>query len=268
MSTAAAFTGDIPKIYDSHLGPVLFEYYGQHLAQKLAALHPNHVLKVACGTGIDTRATKTAIPNARVVATDLNPDMLKVAEAKFLPGEVEFKVVDCQELPFPDASFDAVACQFGIMFVPDKDKALQEAMRVLQPGGILVCSVWEGLEANPASNVTEQLIQDTCHTDPPRFLHTPYGFFDRIELKSLFERNGFVNVELEDVKTEVPFDAARFAHGVVFGTPAFAQLNEHPEVELGSFTTELSKRMEEFSKTTGGKAPLHAIFVSGQKSRE
>jgi len=76
------------------------------------------VLETAAGTGIVTRKLRDALAkDARLTATDLNPPMLEVARAKFRAGEqVEFQPADATALPFADGSFDAVMCQFGIMF--------------------------------------------------------------------------------------------------------------------------------------------------------
>ncbi|HLK14705.1 MAG TPA: methyltransferase domain-containing protein [Fimbriimonadaceae bacterium] len=264
MSSVTSFVGDVPRFYDANLGPVLFQFYAKELASRLARLNPGSVLKVACGTGIDSRATKDALPGARLVATDLNPDMLRLAESKFAPGEAEFKVVDCQELPFGDGSFDAMACQFGIMFVPDRDKALKEALRVLKPGGTLICSVWDGLDENPGFKITHELILESAKTDPPMFLLTPYGLSDRAELRSLFERNGFEGVTVEDVPAAVPADPAALAQGVVYGTPAYGQLKEHPEIALEPFKAELTQRLAALIGKTGILA-LKAIYVTGTK---
>ena len=130
----AQFEGSIPEFYDRHLGPVLFHDYADDLADRLAALGPARVLELAAGTGIATRRLRDRLPSeAEIVATDLNQPMLDHAEAKFDAGEaVEFQPADASALPFGDASFEAVVCQYGIMFFPDKSKCLAEVMRVLR----------------------------------------------------------------------------------------------------------------------------------------
>lgn len=265
MNTELRFSGDIPRNYDTGMGPILFQFMGEELAKRIAGLHPHDVLTVSCGTGIDTRATKDLLPNARVTATDVNPDMMAIAQEKFAPGEVNFKIADFQELPFPDGSFDAVVCQFGIMFVPDKDKAVQEARRVLRPGGTLIFTVWDTMDKNSYAMVVQRLIEDTCKTDPPMFLHTPFGFTDRSELRALLERNGFNDVRIEDVVGEKPFEGHQLAKGMLYGSPAHVQLQERPEVNMERFESELRSRMETYAKEHGGKLPLHAVFISGKK---
>jgi len=114
------------------------------------------VLETAAGTGIVTRKLRDALAkDARLTATDLNPPMLEVARAKFRAGEqVEFQPADATALPFADGSFDAVTCQFGIMFFPGKAKSCSEVFRVLAPGGRYVFSVWDSHRYNPFGRIT------------------------------------------------------------------------------------------------------------------
>lgn len=128
-ASVTAFTGDIPRHYDTGLGPVIFAAYAMDMARRAAATEPLRVLETAAGTGIVTQALHAALPpGAHLTATDLNPDMLRVAKAK-LDGahRVMFQPADATALPFPDAGFDTVVCQFGVMFYPDKDKGYWEA---------------------------------------------------------------------------------------------------------------------------------------------
>ena len=134
---AADFTGSIPTFYDHGLGPVFFTDFAEDIARRAAESAPMRVLETAAGTGIVTRRLRDLLPReAHLIATDLNPPMLEVARQKFRPDEaVEFQPADAAALPFPDASFDTIVCQFGVMFFPDKDKGYREAHRVLVGGG-------------------------------------------------------------------------------------------------------------------------------------
>ena len=108
----------IPQHYDQNLGPLLFTDYAADLARRVATLNPHRVLETAAGTGIVTRALRDALPaKANLTATDLNSAMLEIAATKIRPGEaVEFRTADASALPFDDASFDAIVCQFDVMF--------------------------------------------------------------------------------------------------------------------------------------------------------
>ena len=114
------FTGSIPALYDKYLGPMIFQPYADDLAQRLSGLREGAVLELAAGTGIVTQVLIKALPaTVSLVATDLNQAMIDVAAVKDKTSRVSWQQVDAQMLPFPDASFDAVACQFGVMFFPD-----------------------------------------------------------------------------------------------------------------------------------------------------
>jgi ubiquinone/menaquinone biosynthesis C-methylase UbiE len=124
---------------------VFFAGYARIMAQEAAASYSEFVLETACGTGIVTRALRDTLSrDAHLVATDLNPDMLNITRTKFQPGEhLSFREADGTALPFQDASFDTVVCQYGVMFYPDKAKGYTEAHRVLAPGGRYPFSVWD-----------------------------------------------------------------------------------------------------------------------------
>ena len=148
------FAGSIPKLYETHLVPLIFEPYAADLARRVAACKPSRILEIAAGTGVVTRALARSLPGGvDIVATDLNPGMLEQAAAVGTSRPVQWQQADAMALPFPDASFDTVACQFGVMFFPDKAKAFAEARRVLKPGGTLLFSVWDRIEENEFADV-------------------------------------------------------------------------------------------------------------------
>src|SRR5215469_13840898 len=146
IDDATGFVGSIPGNYDRGLGPIIFADYAEYTARLVAGYAPSRVLETGAGTGIVTRCLRDLLPaTTRLIATDLNRPMLDVARKKFRPDEpIEFQHADAMALSFADGSFDAVVCQFGVMFFPDKDRAYREAYRVLEPGGHFVFSTWDG----------------------------------------------------------------------------------------------------------------------------
>ena len=140
-SDAASFIGNIPQHYDQGLGPIIFAEYAADIARRAAASRPARVLETAAGTGIVTRKLRDALPgDTQLTATDLNPPMLDMARAKFRPGEqVGFQPADAVALPFADQSFDAIVCQFGVMFFPDKAKSFSRPT-VCSPRAAAMCS--------------------------------------------------------------------------------------------------------------------------------
>ena len=180
-NTDKVFAGSIPKLYDTYLVPLIFEPYAADLVNRLRARPLSRVLEIAAGTGVVTRALASALPeSATIVATDLNQAMLDQASVVGTKRAVEWRQADAMQLPFPDATFDAVACQFGVMFFPDKPKAFSEARRVLRPGGIFIFNVWDRIEENEFAHTVTTALESVFPKDPPRFMaRTPHGYHDR-----------------------------------------------------------------------------------------
>jgi ubiquinone/menaquinone biosynthesis C-methylase UbiE len=216
------FSGSIPSIYDKYLGPLIFEPYAQDLANRLSALNAERVLETAAGTGIVTRALLRSLsPSASVVATDLNQPMLDHAAEQVSSSRVSWQKADAQALPFPDATFDAVVCQFGVMFFPDKQKAYQEARRVLKAGGHFIFNVWDRLEYNQFAYLVTTAVADMFVNDPPLFLErTPHGYHDKQTVIAELRSAGFVNIAVETLTRRSVAPSCRDpAIGYCQGTP-------------------------------------------------
>ena len=202
VATDKVFAGSIPEIYDRLMVPLIFEPYAADLAERVAAVQPQEVLETAAGTGVVTRALSSRLPaDVRIVATDLNPPMLAHAAGRLSDARVEWQQADALALPFEDRRFDAVVCQFGAMFFPDKGRAYREAHRVLKPGGCLVFNVWDRIEANEFADVVTQSLAQVFPDDPPRFLaRTPHGYHDEAQIRAELRTAGFAEVSAEAVE--------------------------------------------------------------------
>src|SRR5262245_66317552 len=137
------FAGSIPENYDRYMVPLIFAVYAQDLAQRAASLSPRAVLETAAGSGVVTRALAPKLPpGASYIVTDLNQPMLDYAASRQAPdSRIKWRQADALALPFNDAAFDLVCCQFGAMFFPDRSSAYREAKRVLKPGGHFLFNV-------------------------------------------------------------------------------------------------------------------------------
>jgi ubiquinone/menaquinone biosynthesis C-methylase UbiE len=215
VATDKVFAGSIPQIYDRFLVPLIFESYALDLAVRLAETEPQDVLETAAGTGVLTRAIASRIPvRARIVATDLNQPMLDHAKARMSRDDrIEWRQADAADLPFADQSFDAVACQFGVMFFPDKLQAYREARRILKPGGHFFFNVWDQISENEFADVVTEALAAVFPHDPPRFLaRIPHGYHDVEQIRQELSAAGFVRVSLDTVdgtsKASSPWDPA------------------------------------------------------------
>src|SRR5690349_15977619 len=222
MSNDAGFIGNIPEYYDRGLGPVIFADYAADIARRAAACRPARVLETAAGTGIVTRRLRDLLPaGVRLIVTDLNPPMLEVARDKFRPDEdVDFRPADATALPFPDASFDAVVCQFGVMFFPDKDKSYREVHRVLAPGGRYLFNVWDAHRYNRFGKIAHEVPGGFFPADPPQFYTVPFSYHRIDPIKESLIDAGFTNIDVAVLRLEkdIP-DAALFAKGLIYGNP-------------------------------------------------
>jgi ubiquinone/menaquinone biosynthesis C-methylase UbiE len=194
------FAGSIPEIYDWFLVPLIFQSCARDLAARVAHGEPRDVLETAAGTGVLTRQLASQLPaHARIVATDLNQPMLNLAAAK--QGDacrVEWRQADALSMPFADQSFDAVACQFGVMFFPDKVQGYREARRVLKTGGRLCFNVWDQISENEFADVVTQALATLFPQDPPRFLaRIPHGYHDVDAIKEQLGAAGFASISIE-----------------------------------------------------------------------
>lgn len=224
-----AFVGSIPENYDRYLGPCLFEPYALDIVQRIQVSEGASVLEIACGTGIVTRHLRDSLPkSARLVASDLNEAMLAYAAAKFVPDDaVELKQADATALPFADASFDAVVCQFGLMFFPDKVAALREVHRVLVPGGSFVFNVWDAIEKNELALIAHETVSNFFEHDPPTFYQVPFGLYEQELVKDLLENAGFKDSRVSVLaKTGISPSAADAAKGLVEGNPVIVEINQ------------------------------------------
>lgn len=187
------FTGSIPIMYETYMVPMIFAPYAGDLASRVAQRSPTRVLEIAAGTGVVTRALATTLPeSATIVATDLNQAMLDHAATLSSARPIEWRQADAQQLPFADGTFDAVVCQFGAMFFPDKARAFAEARRVLRPGGVLLFSVWDRIEDNEFEDTVTTALASVFPDDPPRFLaRTPHGYHDKEAIARDLASGGF-----------------------------------------------------------------------------
>ncbi len=208
------FEGSIPRFYEAHMVPMLFAPYAEDLVARLALRAGRRVLELAAGTGVVTRAMAARLPTeVAIVATDLNQPMIDHAAQVGTARPVEWRAADAMQLPFGDAEFDAVVCQFGVMFFPDRAKAFAETRRVLREGGTFLFNVWDRIEVCEVTDVVVRAVATLFPHDPPRFLErTPHGHHDVERLKADLRAAGFEKaVEVATVTLRSVAESARFA---------------------------------------------------------
>jgi len=264
-STDVAFSGSIPAIYDRYLAPLLFNAYAQDIALRTAGLSPEQILETAAGTGLATLAILEKLPAAQLIATDLNQAMLDVAAQRIASPNVRFRAADAQSLPFPDATFDVVICQFGMMFLPDRGAGYREARRVLKPGGRFIFNVWDRLDQSPVAQTVADAVAGLFPDDPPSFFsRVPWGYHDTARIEEDARSGGFEDVTIETVRQRSRAGSPREAAiGLCQGTPLRAEIEARGDLQRAT------EAAEEALASALGPGPIdqpmsaHVIIASG-----
>ena len=264
MSSLTEFVGSVPHNYDQYLGPLFFEPYALDLFERLQGKSYQRILELDSGTGRVTRHLAELVKEeGQLFATDLNSDMLKQAKHA-LPHERITWQVDAHEIPYETEFFDAVVCQFGVMFFFDKAKALREIHRVVRPGGIFLFNTWDELQHNAGAYLSYLVVSESYPDDPPDFfINGPYAFFDTAEIKELLEAAGFSQVQIVPVTKVGSLNSPeQVANGVLEGTPLSSYLEERkaPKEALKQKVT-----ASVLSSYPDLQLPMKAFVISAQK---
>jgi ubiquinone/menaquinone biosynthesis C-methylase UbiE len=262
-ATDTVFAGSVPARYDRYLGPLLFEPYAEIAAQRAKALAPKRVLEVAAGTGILTAALQRALPDAEIVATDLNPAMLEIAATRVQDGSVRFQPANALDLPFADGEFDLVICQFGVMFYPDKVAGNAEARRVLRDGGTYVAVIWDRLDRNPVSHAMAEMLAEEFPEDPPRFLErAPFSYANPAQIERDLRAAGFDQVTVEAIEARSRVDAKSAAYGMCCGSPMTAEIEERGVTAIDRAVEACERALLPFD---GQETPMSALLATATK---
>jgi SAM-dependent methyltransferase len=265
----ANFVGDIPAKYDYGLGPHLFADYGADLTRRVAAARPRRVLEIAAGTGIVTRLLRDALPaSTHLLASDLSWPMLAIAREKFADAEeVEFRQADATALPFADGAFDAVVCQFGVMFFPDKAEAYREAFRVLAPNGSYYFNVWDSFEFNSFARIMHETIGRFFDGDAPAFFTVPFGYYRIDAIKASLIQSGFADISINVVRIDKAVeDLRRFAEGLVFGNPIIAEIGTRGTADAAAIVEAATAALRGEFDQSAPRMKLQAIVFDARKT--
>ena len=222
---------DMSAAYDQYLVPATFLPYAEDLARRIAPHRPQVVLELAAGTGVLTQALNALLPDTHIIATDLNQAMVDVGSRR-VPSAT-WRQADAMDLPFDEQSTDVVACQFGVMFFPDRPAAYAGIGRLLKPGGRFFFNCWGPLDTHDVESAVIDALADAFPDDPPRFLaQIPHGYHDRDQVVADLTAAGFGNVDVENVELTCSSpSAADLAKGYCRGTPLRPQIEARGDLD-------------------------------------
>jgi SAM-dependent methyltransferase len=264
----SGYVDEVVIPYDRDLGPVLFEHYGADTARRVAEQAPMDVLEIAAGTGIVTRHLRNLLAkDARLTAIDISDSMMDVARSKFLPSEqITFQNADATALPFNDEAFDAVFCQFGIMFF-DREKGFREVYRTLKPNGRYLFRVWDSERYNPFASLSFEVLKQYFPSAPPQFLFDPVSCHQIDPLKEQLIRIGFDPVVISVQRHEYDIlDVTAFARALVY-TPVIFEIRDKGGVDPEEIVKELANAFKKEFGSNPMRYPMQAILFETEKRK-
>lgn len=267
VSVDTRYSGSVPANYERYLVPLLFRPYAEELADRARELQPAHILETAAGTGVVTNLLAQALPDAEIVATDLNHDMLDLAAQRVTAPGVSFRQADALDLPFEDSGFDLVVCQFGMMFFPDKVQGGREALRALRPGGHYLAAIWDCIERNALSHLANQSMRKNFPDNPPLFMERgPYSYYRPEWIERDLTEAGFREVRIETIERASRSGSAEDgARGLVYGSPMGLELEDYGPGALDKVFEELRESARQYEGADGFAAPMSAHIVTATR---
>lgn len=263
-----SFSGSIPKVYEQYLVPLIFEPYAIDLKNRLSTIDAAEILEIAAGTGVATRALASIPKDISITATDLNQAMLDEAATISTARPIKWQQADAMALPFSDNQYDAVVCQFGAMFFPDKSVAFSEVHRVLKPNGVFIFSVWDDISQNEFAETVTQALEKVFPNDPPRFMaRTPHGYHDTATIARDLAGGGFVKLPKIDIVTFLSRVASAHEAAIAYcqGTPLRSEIEARDASGLNKVTDMVAAALvQKYGEgTIDGK--IQALVITIQK---
>lgn len=242
-----AYRRSIPENYERYFVPTIGEPLAHDLIEIARLDHGERVLDVACGTGIVARLASQKVGAAGTAAgLDVNPGMLAVARATSPPGmAVDWREASAEGMPFSDASFDAVLCQMGIQFIPDKLSALKEMRRVLTPGGRLVLNVPGPIP--PLFKIFQEALARDISATAASFVSQVFLLHDEQEIRQLLNEAAFKDIAIQAVIKELPLpEPEKFLWQYVYSTPLAGALAGASDEALSSLAHRIATDWQQF----------------------
>jgi ubiquinone/menaquinone biosynthesis C-methylase UbiE len=256
-------TNNAAETYEEFLVPALFQEWAERVADAAQIENGQHVLDVACGTGVLARSAARRVgTKGSVTGLDVNQGMLAVAERK--APQIQWKQGRAESLPFDKDSFDVVVSQFGLMFFEDRSAAIHEISRVLLPDGNLAVAVWDKLENTPGFAALVGLLERLFGTQTAEALATPFSLGNMETLLPLFRDSKLENVQITTMEGTARFSS--ISSWVFIETKGWTLGNNLNEDQYQHLLKEAEKELQPFV-ISGGRVefPILAHIVTANK---
>lgn len=250
-------------IYEEKFVPAVFGTWAPVVADAASIAPGDAVLDVACGTGVLAREVARRIgPAGSVTGLDVNEGMLAVARR--INPEIDWRRGDTEALPFADESFDAVVCQFALMYFPDRVKALQEMWRVLRPGGRLAVASWAPLDRARGYDVLAGIAGQRTNQEATAVLRAPFVLGDVDELLELYRMAGISRASIDTSQRHARFASVEeFVETEVRGSPMDDLLTA---TEFDTLLADARNALGDFVDDAGRlRTPIEAHIVTSAK---
>jgi SAM-dependent methyltransferase len=263
-----SLTGSAPERYERNMVPAIFEPFAKGLLEFATLQAGEHVLDVACGTGVVARlAWPQVAPSGRVVGLDVNAAMLDIARSASAGEQapIEWQEGDVASMPLADGAFDVTLCQHGLQYVPDRHAALTEMHRVLRASGRLVLSVWRPVEFNPGHAVFADVLERHVNEAAGATRRAPFTLSDRDEIRTLVAGADFhdIVVQLDVRVTRFP-SAEAMVRIMMAGTPLAAAMAEADPAVLQTVIAEVTEGLSAYDDDQGLALPMQAWVVTAK----
>jgi len=255
------------QIYDQVMVPRMFEPWGRRLVDRLKIVSGEAVLDVACGPGSVTRILAARVGvTGLVTGCDLSEPMLALARSKpARPDDapIDYRHASADRLPVPDESYDAVTCQQGLQFFPNRLAALREMHRALRPGGRAGIVVWTPIQNSPPFDALANGVEEVAGEElAERYRNGPFGLTDPRKLRRLLADAGFDAVQICQETLPVNFDGAAQVVTTLAVTPLAAEIDQLT-------TADRQRLVQSVARRTGGgaiKSQLEATVALARNS--
>ncbi|MEO5889154.1 MAG: methyltransferase domain-containing protein [Ferruginibacter sp.] len=253
--------------YDQFFGPLYFEPYAIEVAKRIDPGAVSIVLEIAAGTGRVTHHIRKRIPPAaKLIASDIDEDMLAVAKKKLSQLDIDWQNIDARQLPFSDNTIDLVVCCFGYMFVANRPKAFAEAYRVLKPGAQFLFTTWDSLENNAASWTSRSIIMKYLDKPLPESYNLATSMHDEAVITTLLRDAGFAKISIEKLGLfSVNQTAKEAASGLVESGSLYEEIKKRNPAWVDEIKIKVEKELTEKFGAAPMIAPMSALICQAWK---